>query len=131
MKLQNGRNVCNWKMPQFVVCFNHLRKYFFSLCMEYFISKNVGYWIVKYSSWLFRISQKYMGIWSTGKILSNIDAFLGQFGTTPDLSGEALSTTTLARNLWEWWRFSFSIIPKNCNKLLIYKSMQNSFRNSH
>ena len=28
--------------------------------------------------------------------------FSGQFGTTPDLSGEALSITTLAPNLWEW-----------------------------
>ena len=75
MKLQNGSNFFNSRMPQFDVCFNHLRKYFFCLCMEYLISKNGGYWILKYSSWLFRISQLYTEIWSTDKILPNIDVF--------------------------------------------------------
>ena len=48
--------------------------------------------------------------------------FSGQFGTTPDLSGEALSITTLAPNLWEWWRFSFSTIPFKNNKFSIATS---------
>ena len=64
MKLQNGGHFCNSKMPQFAVCFNRLRKYFFCLWMEYLISKNDGYLILKYSSWLFGISQLYMVDWN-------------------------------------------------------------------
>ena len=96
MKLQNGRNFCNSRMPQFAVCFNRLRKYFFRSLYE--ISHIKEWWILN-TEIFFVTVQNITTIQIPIRYYQISTYFSGQFGTTPDLSGEALSITTLAPNL--------------------------------